>query len=271
MRVNVVTGGGSGIGLEVAKGFNRDELVIITGRTESKLQRAVAELRELGIKCEYKTSDISNRKTVDELLEFAKSKGTLSSVVNCAGVSGDVNDIDMVFDIDLMGSKIMVDEVYKNAEKGTVLILISSMMGHVVPDNESYNDALINPDKDGSREIFKKFVNQNHSAAYNFSKKGALLMVKANAERFGEKGARIVSVSPGIIMTKMAMKAQEEHPEQMKFLENVTPAKRNGLPEDIANAVSFLASEKAGFITGCDLLVDGGLSLNLGKLQALKK
>lgn len=271
MKVNVVTGGGSGIGLEVAKAFERDQLVIITGRREGKLQKAVEELEKLGIKAAYKTSDISKRESVDELLEFAKSKGQLNSVVNCAGVSGDAHDIDLVFDIDLMGSKIVVDEVYKNAEKGTVLVLVASMMGHVVPDNENYNDALANPDKEGSKEIFKNIVGEDGSMAYNFSKKGALLMAEKNAERFGEKGARIVSVSPGIIMTEMARTAQAEHPEVMQFMENATPAKRTGLPEDIANAVGFLVSDKASFITGTDLLVDGGLSLNLGKLKELKK
>lgn len=267
MKVNVVTGGGSGIGFSVSKSFEKDQLVIISGRTEEKLKKAVEQLAEFGVKADYKTCDISSRDSVDELLEFAKTKGDLNSVVNCAGVSGDVKNLDLVFNIDLMGSKIIVDEVYKYAEKGTVLVLIASMMGHVVPDNDSYNDYLANPDREGAKEMFHSLINGDGSAAYNFSKKGALLMVQKNAERYGEKGARIVSVSPGIIMTAMAKKAQENHPEQMKLLEDVTPMHRTGLAEDVADVISFLVSEKASFITGSDILVDGGLSLNLDKLK----
>lgn len=271
MKVNVVTGGGSGIGFEVSKEFSKDELVIISGRKEDKLQKAVEKLKEFGVNADYKTSDVSKKDSVDELLKYAKSKGDLKSVVNCAGVSGDTKNIELIYNIDLVGSKIVMDSVYDYAEKGTALILIASMMGHVVPDNKEYNEALAYPDKDGSEEIFMKFVNGDGAAAYNFSKKGAMLMAKANAERFGEKGARIVTVSPGIVMTAMAREAQSEHPEVMKFMEDATPLKRVGEPQDIARAVVFLASEKADFITGTDVLVDGGLSLNLDKLKQLKK
>ena len=271
MKVNVITGGGSGIGFEIAKEFPKDELVIISGRKEDKLIAAVEKLKAAGCKGDYKTCDVTSRESVDELLEYAKTKGALKSVVNCAGVSGDVHNVELVYNIDLMGSKVMVDETFKYAEEGTCLVLIASMMGHVVPDSEEYNHALANPDEEGAKEIFMKAVGGNDQDAYKFSKKGALLMVQENANRYGEKGARIVSVSPGIIMTEMALKAQEQHPEQMKYLESVTPARRRGMPEDIANAVIFLACDKASFITGHDLLVDGGLALNLKLLGAIKK
>jgi NAD(P)-dependent dehydrogenase (short-subunit alcohol dehydrogenase family) len=75
----------------------------------------------------------------------------------------------------------------------------------------------------------------------------------------GKKGARIVSISPGVIMTPMSKKALEEHPEVMKATLDNTPLKKYGEPEDVANAVEFLLSKKANFITGTDLIVDGGI------------
>ena len=83
--------------------------------------------------------------------------------------------------------------------------------------------------------------------------------------RYGQKGARIVSVSPGIIMTPMAQKAAEEHPERMQKMKEMTPLRRNGQPEDIADVVKFLLSGDARFITGTDILVDGGMLTQLTK------
>ena len=100
---------------------------------------------------------------------------------------------------------------------------------------------------------------------YNFAKRGVLLLLKENAMRMGQKGARIVSVSPGVIMTPMGIKAAEEHPERMNKLKELTPLGRNGTPEDIAEVVKFLISDKAQFITGSDILIDGGIVTQLLK------
>ncbi len=136
-------------------------------------------------------------------------------------------------------------------------------MGHIVPVNDAYINELIEPEKDGAIDKISGLVNGNSDNAYNFAKLGVIEMVKANAMKFGKKGLRIMSVSPGIIMTEMAKNAQSENADIMKKMVENTPAQRTGKPEDIANAVKFLASDEASFITGTDLLVDGGLSLVL--------
>ncbi|MDO5725148.1 MAG: SDR family oxidoreductase [Tissierellia bacterium] len=156
-------------------------------------------------------------------------------------------------------------------DKGGVVLLIASMMGHVVPPNPEYDKYLQEPDLDGAIDKLVEFTNNHSDVAYNFSKRGVHLMVRKNAQEFGKKGLRILSVSPGIIMTPMAKKAAEAHPEQMNYMKSVTPAGRNGEPEDIANAVEFLTSDKASFITGTDLLVDGGLANILPELMAKRE
>ena len=85
-------------------------------------------------------------------------------------------------------------------------------------------------------------------------------------DKWGEKGARIVTVSPGVIETPMALKAAEEHPEKMEMIKKATPLQRNGQPEDIADVVYFLTSDAARFITGTDILVDGGVIQNIKKM-----
>lgn len=269
MKVHVITGGGSGMGLEFAKRI-KDGLVIISGRGEEKLQKAVEELKAEGVNADYKTCDITVKDEVDDLLKYAKGKGELMTVINSAGVSGASAKAELTFKIDLLGTKIITDSAYEYLEKGGVLILLASMMGHAVPPNEAY-DKYLNEISEEGVEALAQIVQGDGNAAYNMSKRGVLLTVQNNADRFGEKGLRIMSVSPGIIMTPMAEAAAESHPEAMEFLKSVTPAQRTGKPEDVANMVEFLISDKASFMTGSDVLVDGGLKLNLSELAKLKQ
>lgn len=265
-NVYIITGGSSGIGLECGKEF-KDGIVLITGRNEERLIRAEEELKSAGINVVYKTSDISDLDTVKELFKYASSLGRIKAVINSAGVSGVGVDAKLTFDIDLKGTQYLIDQTMEYMEEGTVLILISSMMGHVVPSNEKYDFYLQNPTKEGSIEALIKIVNNQSDLAYNFSKKGVHMLVEKYASDFGKKGARILSVSPGIIMTPMGEKAAEEHSERMNYMKSMTPAGRNGRPEDISSAVAFLVNDRASFITGTDLTIDGGLTINMPEIM----
>lgn len=264
-NVHVITGGSSGIGLECAKMF-KDDIVLITGRNEDRLINAKNELEKDKIQVFYKTSDISKKNSIKELLDYAKTLGKIKTVINSAGVSGVGVSAKLTFDIDLLGTENLIKETFEAIDEDVVLILISSMMGYVIPDNEIYNDLLKNPSEEGAINSLVNIVENNPDNAYNFSKKGVHLLVKKYANKFGEKASRILSVSPGIIMTPMSEKAAEEYPERMGYMKSMTPVGRNGEPEDIAEIVSFLASEKASFITGTDFLVDGGLTVNMPEI-----
>lgn len=261
-KVHVITGGSSGIGLECAKKFKGDR-VLITGRNEERLINAKAELEKEGIEVDYKTSDISKKDSIKELFDYAKSLGKIKTIINSAGVSGIGVDAKLTFDIDLLGTENLILETLEIVEEGTVLILISSMIGHIVPENPDYDKFLEEPSKEGAIDALIGIAKDNSDLAYNFSKRGVHLLVKRFVSEFGKKGGRILSVSPGIIMTPMGEKAAEAHPEQMNYMKSMTPAGRNGKPEDIADTIAFLADDKAAFITGTDILVDGGLLINL--------
>lgn len=261
-NVHVITGGSSGIGLECAKEF-KDGLVLITGRNEERLIKAKEVLEKEGIEVAYKTSDISKKHTIKELLDYGKSLGKIKTIINSAGVSGVGVDAKLIFDIDLLGTENLIKETLEIAEEGIVLVLISSMLGYLAPENPQYDKYLENPSEDGAIKALIDIVKNNADVAYNFSKRGVHLLVKKYTNEFGKKSGRIVSISPGIIMTSMGEKAAEEHPEQMNYMKSMTPAGRNGKPEDIANIVSFIVDEKSSFITGVDFLVDGGLTINM--------
>ncbi|MDO5725147.1 MAG: SDR family NAD(P)-dependent oxidoreductase [Tissierellia bacterium] len=107
-NIHIITGGSSGIGLECAKRF-KEGLVLVTGRTESKLEKAVEELKALGVDAAYKTGDISSQESVDELFEYAKSLGNVKTLINSAGVSGVGADAKFTLEIDLLGTLHLIE------------------------------------------------------------------------------------------------------------------------------------------------------------------
>lgn len=271
-NLHIITGGSSGIGLACAETLaQQGGLVLLAGRGEEKLQTAAAALRKKGLRAEIQPCDIAQKSSVQALFDRARALGRIRSVVNSAGVSGVGHDAKTTFAIDLLGAEHLLLGAREALDKGGVLILIASMMGHMVPPNAQLDALLVSPGAPGALEAFERASGGKSDIAYNIAKRGVRLMARHYAKEFGERGLRILSVSPGIIMTPMAKAASDAHPEVMRKMEAMTPAGRNGKPEDIAEAVAFLASDRASFITGTDLLIDGGLSIRLPELAAASR
>lgn len=262
----VITGAAGGIGMACARAF-RNENLIVTDYSQQQVDETVATLSEEGINVQGIPCDITDKASIQKLTQFVNEQGTFKALIHTAGVSGTVTDLKKVFTIDLVATELLTDAFYEIAVQGSVAILLSSMMAHTVPPNKSYDDALANPQEVDSFEIVSQFVNNSSDQMYNFAKRGVQLLTHKNADKWGDKGARIVSVSPGVIETPMALKAAEEHPERMEKIKQATPLKRNGSPEDVADVVYFLASDAARFITSTDILVDGGVIHNIKKMQ----
>ncbi len=265
-NVIVVTGGAGGIGSTCAKTFKNEKL-IITDYSQDLVDRAVEQLKGEGYDAVGISCDIIDKNDVEKLVKFTAENGSFKALVHTAGVSGTMKDLRKIYDIDLVASEILVDAFFDLATDNSVAVLLSSMMGHDVAPNAEYDKALLNPQESGSFETVSQVVGGSSDVMYNFAKRGVHLLTQKNANKWGQKRARIVSVSPGVIETPMALKAAEEHPERMEMIKKATPLQRNGKPEDIADVIYFLVSDQARFITGTDILVDGGVMLNIKRIN----
>lgn len=261
----VITGGAGGIGTACAKTFKNEHL-IITDYSQDVVNKAVENLTKEGFNAIGIACDITDKNDVNKLKQFVADNGSLKALIHTAGVSGAVQDLKKVYTIDLVATEILVDAFYELATQNSVAVLLSSMMAYAVSPNEKYDAALSNPQESGSFETVSQFIDGSSDNMYNFAKRGVQLLVQKNVNKWGQKGARIVSVSPGVIETEMALKAAKDHPERMEMIKKATPMQRNGKPEDVADLINFLVSDKARFITGADVLIDGGVIHNIKKM-----
>src|SRR5690554_1544359 len=235
-KVMLITGGAGGLG--VATGNKLKEYkIVVADFADDVVNKTVDEYKKKGFDAVGFKSDITSKEEVEQLIAFTQKQGPFGGLIHTAGVSETVNNVDKVFNI----------------------ILFSSMMGHTIPANEKHDEALKNPLKIDSLSVIKAVVKDDSSLMYNYTKRGVLLLVKENVMRFGKKGSRINSISPGVIMTQMGLKAAEEHPEKINQLLQMTPLNRTGEPDDIADVIKFMVSQEARFISGTDILVDGGV------------
>jgi len=265
----LITGGAGGLGVATGNKL-KDYKIVVADYSDEIVNNAVEAYNKKGIEAVGLASDITSKEQVEQLIAFTQKQGSFGGLIHTAGVSETIGDAEKVFNINLKGTALIVDAVYKIANKDSSIVLFSSMMGHTVPPNVKYDEALRNPLANDSLDKVNEFVKDDANLMYNFTKRGVLLITQDNAMRFGNKGSRINSISPGVIMTQMGLKAAEEHPEIINNLLKMTPLNRTGEPDDVADVVKFLVSNEARFVTGTDFLVDGGV-LNSIKRQAENK
>jgi NAD(P)-dependent dehydrogenase (short-subunit alcohol dehydrogenase family) len=264
-KVSIVTGGSGGIGLETARQFN-DGIVLITDINERGLEKGKKELEASGIRVETMLCDVSKRADVESMLEKAASLGTIERVVHTAGLSASHPNPRLIINIDLLGTANLLEALLPYAHDDLSLVCIASMMGFTIPPS-SYDHIMIHCLEEGNLDKLVEFSEGDPSKAYNISKRGVHLLCEKWAQAYGDQGARVNSVSPGIIETPMALAASRDFPEQMQYMQSMTPLSRNGQAIDVANVIGFLCSPMASFITGTDILVDGGLIKKMIRAQ----
>ncbi|MGD1819959.1 MAG: SDR family NAD(P)-dependent oxidoreductase [Pleomorphochaeta sp.] len=261
-NVYVITGGGSGMGLATAKLFtDKDDIIILTGRTVEKLKFAVNELQALGIASCAFPCDVSDINSVRDLANHASSLGRIVAVIHAAGVSPHMDNGKRIMEINALGT-INVDEVFLPImENNSCIINVSSMAGYFMPKiiipKKVYRLALSNKD-----QFFKKMMKRikifpkkfRADVAYGLSKNFVIWYSAAMASDFGENGIRILSVSPGTFDTPMGEVEKDEAITYRKYC----AFKRSGKSEEIAKLIEFLVRPDAGYLTGVDILMDGG-------------
>lgn len=266
-NVHVITGGTGGMGKAIAELVGKTGTVLLADVNEDRLIQTKDELVSKGAEdVHYQMVDITDEENVRALANKAKSLGTLKSIINTAGLSPTMGDSKRITEVNVVGTGIILDEFLKIAGPETVAVCISSMSGHMVPKDGPYVEVLKNPLAPNFIETMEKMSQGNPGTAYSLSKFSVLLIVENQAWAWGQKGARIVSLSPGTINTPMGRQEASQQ-EQMKLLLDHTPLLREGEPKEIATVVEFLISDGASYITGTDIRVDGGTIANIDKVR----
>ena len=274
-NVCVITGGGSGMGLEAAKCMPKDKIIVICGRTLKKLEGAVEELKSLGFQAYAKTCDTSDRESVKELVKFACELGEVKNVINSAGVSPAMKGTpESILRINALGTVYMNQEFSKVMNPGSVIVDVSSNSAYILPSfiipKKAY--ALAETDEE---KFLKKLIKRSGLAkgeyqqkgfAYSLSKNFVVWYAKKCAFEYGKKGIRVVSLSPGLIATDMGNLEKEDGGMLIPF----SAEERMGKPEELGYALATVADERNGYLAGVDVLCDGGSTNGMKEFKKKK-
>lgn len=262
-RVSVITGGAGGMGLATAKIVGADHTLVLCDVRQDRLDEAAATLQDLGVTVTAINCDVTDRDAVTELLDTANGLGTLSSVIHTAGVSPSMGSAEYVMRTNAIGTVNVNETFYATADEGAAIVNVASMAAHMLPaemiptaqfssaleDGGAFWDAMMaacDPIPEEARSGY----------AYALSKSFVKWYSQSQAERFNARGLRIVSVSPGSIDTEMG-RLEEQAGAGAMVANAAVP--RWGKPEEMAELLAFCASAKAGYLTGTDILNDGGV------------
>lgn len=261
-NVCVVTGGGSGIGRATASVLAKQGyLVILVGRTASKLEHVVKEIEAEGGEAEAFSCDIASHESTKKLAKHAAEKGAVKAVIHAAGLSPHMGDARKIMEGNALGTIHINDAFYPVMEKGGCIIDTSSMSAYLTPQfimpKKHYPICRIDQEK-----FLKKMMSRVNlfpkkaraGVAYGISKHFVIWFAKTDAARFGDKGVRVLSVTPGNFETPMGELEKDEASAYLKF----NAIKRLGKPEEIAQLYAALIDERLGYLTGADIICDGG-------------
>jgi len=260
--VGVVTGAGRGMGLACARRMVETvDTLVVVDRDAASLQ-GVSD--ELGAQAEIMplAVDVADRAAVAQLALVAEH-GELRAVAHAAGVSPTMATWRTIVDVDLIGTALVVDALTPFVTTGTAAVCFASMAAHLlIPNGDAAGDAVLDdPLSPGFLDALAGAVGpsiEDPGVAYAWAKRGVQRLVRRTAVPWGRRGGRICSISPGMIDTPQGRQEADAQPAMAVLLEH-TPLGREGTAEELAAVVAFVVSDAASFMTGTDLLVDGGV------------
>lgn len=260
-NVMILTGAGQ-IGMAIARRMGYGKKIFIGDKKMENARTISGIMNEAGFDTEALEMDLSSRESIRNLIAEAQKAGPITMLVNAAGVSPSQAPIEAILKVDLYGTAVLLEEVGKVIAPGGVGVTISSQSGHRMPALTPEEDEQLacTPTEELLKLDFLQPENIRDTLhAYQLAKRCNEKRVMAESVKWGEKGARINSISPGIIVTPLAL--DEFNGPRGDFYKNMfakCPAGRPGTADEVANVAELLMSDKGAFITSADFLIDGG-------------
>jgi len=258
--VVVITGSG-GMGTAVARRIGSGRTVILADVVEPALERTATALRGEGHTVLTHLLDVADAASVTALAGTAARTGRVEAVVHTAGVSPSTGTVEQIVRVDILGTAHVVEAFEAVAEPDTALVCVASMAGHVAGLDAGTERLLATTATAAllGLEVIAKLDPADTVAAYILAKRANQVRVQAAALAYNRRGARITTISPGVIATAMGRAEQEgSGGGHMMAMLQACGIERMGTPGELAEAVAFLTGPGARYLTGTDLLLDGG-------------
>ncbi len=255
----VVVGAG-GLGMAVARRLGLSHRLIVGDRDGDHVAWQCATLRSDGYDALAVTCDVTQKADIARLASEASTRPALRTLANVVGLSPAAKNFDTIMAVNLIGASAMADAFVDILQPGGAAVFISSSAAHMQPVSETLLRILDDPLNAEFLGTLRTALGASADAAgaYMLSKAGLNRTCKRQAVEWGQRGLRIVSLSPGLIATPQGAEAYKHSAGKMQLFEAI-PVGRECSMLEIAGVVDFLVSDQASYITGTDILVDGGL------------
>ena len=262
-NVIVVIGAGS-IGQAIARRVSAGKHILLADLRQENADTAAKVLSDAGFDVSTAKVDVSSRASVHALVETAKSFGEISGVTHAAGVSPSQATPETILKVDLYGTALVLEEFGNVIARGGACVVIASMSGHRLPALSAEQNSLLATTP--VEELLALPMLQPDKVtdplnAYQISKRGNSLRVMAEAVRWGKRGARVNTISPGIIITPLANdELKGPRGAGYRRMIELCAAGRAGTPDEVGTVGALLMGPDGAFITGSDFLMDGGVT-----------
>lgn len=259
LPVALVVGGG-GMGAAVARRLGTRHRIIVADRVSEHLDRLISALRGEGHDARGVVCDVTDPAAVAMLTQTVSATGPLAVLAHVVGLSPSMGNFRTIMTVNLIGARLVHDAMLPLAEQGTAAVFVASLAAHVAPIDDVLHMILDDPLKPAFLDTLEAALVEpaTPALAYRLSKSALIRLCQREARAWGARGARILSLSPGLIATPMGALEFEKQPMKYDMLA-ATPLAREGTMLEVAATLDFMASRDASFLSGIDILMDGGL------------